>query len=137
VKRLKQILSKINLLSVIQVLVMVALFVVPLVSVHAQLQINCPQGAGINCSQIGANRLNDVILTIINIILGVTFALAILFLIVGGFRYLTSAGNEEAAEKGKKTVINALIGIAIIILSFVLVNIVASFATRIGQGGTP
>ena len=116
---------------------MVGIALLPFASVHAQLNIQCPQGSGINCSPIGANGLNGAILTIINIILGVTFALAILFLVIGGFRYLTSAGNEEAAEKGKKTVINALIGIAIIILSFVLVNIVASFATRINTSGNP
>jgi threonine synthase len=40
--------------------------------------------------------------------------------------YITSAGNEETAEKGRKTAVNAIIGIVIIILAYVIVNVVAN-----------
>jgi len=53
-------------------------------------------------------------------------SIAVIFLIVGGFRYLTSAGNEEAAEKGKKTLVTSIIGLVIIILSATIVRIVAN-----------
>ena len=57
--------------------------------------------------------------------LGIAFAIAVLFLIIGGFWYITSAGNEETAEKGKGTVINAIIGIVIIVLSYIIVQVVS------------
>jgi len=51
---------------------------------------------------------------------------AILFLIAGGFFYLTSAGNEEQTEKGKKILINSVIGLVVIILAYAIVSIIGS-----------
>ena len=58
-------------------------------------------------------------------------SVAVIFIIIGGFRYLTSAGNEEAAESGKKTLINSIIGLVIIVLAATIVRIVA---TTLGTG---
>lgn len=81
-----------------------------------------------NCSA-GAD-VNSLIHTVINWMLGIAFGVAVLFLIVGGFWYITAAGNEETAEKGKGTVINAIIGIVIIILSYVIINVVANLVSQ-------
>jgi uncharacterized membrane protein len=48
-------------------------------------------------------------------------------MVIGGFLYITSAGNEERAKKGRTTVINAIIGLVIIILAYVIANVVSSF----------
>jgi amino acid transporter len=66
-----------------------------------------------------------LILRIINIALGVAGLVAVLFLVIGGFRYITSAGNEETAEQAKKIITNAIIGIVVIILSFVIVRVIS------------
>lgn len=55
---------------------------------------------------------------------------AVLFLIVGGFRYVTSLGNEEAMEKAKKNITSAVIGIIIIVMAFALVAIVNTLLTK-------
>jgi len=68
-----------------------------------------------------------LIAQIINWALYLSGAIAVIFVIIGGFRYLTAGGNEEQATSGRKSVINALIGLIIIILSYVIVNAVASF----------
>ena len=52
--------------------------------------------------------------------------ICILFLIIGGFFYMTSAGNEEQSEKGKKILVNAIIGLVIIMMSYAIVRIVAT-----------
>ncbi len=63
-------------------------------------------------------------------ILNIAFALigsfSILFVIIGGYRYLTSNGNAEAAAKGMKTALYALIGLAVVILAAVAVNVVVN-----------
>lgn len=88
-----------------------------------------------NIPSTGTNLVNDlpvycsasgVIIVVINYGLGISGAIAVLFLIVGGFWYITSAGNEEQSEKGKKTIINAVIGLIVIILSSVIIRIIAS-----------
>lgn len=92
----------------------------------------CGTISGVRCDI--TNGPNDLIVRIINIMLGVAFLLAVLFLVYGGFRYIFSAGNEEAAEKGRATVVNALIGVAIIILSYVIVQIVSRTVSSGGSG---
>ncbi len=109
-------------------LVLVAIFVfVPLHFGQAQLTAPNCSGTGLNCGTTDANAL---IKNIINWLLGIAFGIAVLFLIIGGFWYITSAGNEETAEKGKNTAINAIIGIVIILLSYVIVNVVAGLVSK-------
>lgn len=53
--------------------------------------------------------------------------LAIIFLIIGGIRYLVSAGNSTQTEAAKKTIIYALVGLVIVILSATIVGVLTSF----------
>ena len=92
----------------------------------------CGALAGVRCDVTGGP--NDLIVRIINILLGVAFLIAVLFLVYGGFQYIFSAGNEERAEGGRNTVINALIGVAIIVLSYVIVQIVSRTVSTGGSG---
>jgi hypothetical protein len=65
----------------------------------------------------------------IQILINFSGVVAVLFLIVGGFFYLTSAGNEEQSEKGKKILINSVIGLVVIILASAIVRIIAGLIT--------
>ena len=81
-----------------------------------------PENPGLPGSQgVGAN---DFIIVIIQWLLGVAGIVAVLFIIIGGFQYITSAGNEELAEHGKKNITNAIIGLVVIILSYIIVTVV-------------
>lgn len=75
---------------------------------------------------MGARDVPELIAAIIRILLMIGGAIAVLFVIIGGYQYLTSGGNEEAAEKGRKTVTNALIGVVVVVLSWVIVNVVVN-----------
>ncbi len=68
----------------------------------------------------------DLLLPLITYLLAISGTVTILFLIFGGFLYLTAAGNDEQVEKGKKTLMNAVIGLVVITLSFAIVKIVTS-----------
>lgn len=101
----------------------------------------CPQG--LNCStQISGGNvpvaLNGLISQVIQWLLSIALGLAVLFVVIGGFRYMVSAGNEESAEAAKNTVINSLIGIVLIILSYSVVQVVVNLVSRSGGGaGNP
>jgi hypothetical protein len=60
------------------------------------------------------------ILTAVFVLSGVV---ATIYLIWGGYQYIT-AGGGEGAESGKKTIINAIIGLIVIIISWALVKFV-------------
>lgn len=134
---LKQITKKINFLKVAEVMVAISLTFAPLLVANAQLNRNlpCDPSSGLNC-RVGGN-VNDLIRVVINWMLGIAFGVAVLFLIIGGFWYITSAGNEETAEKGKGTVINAIIGIVIIILSYVIINVISNLVANPNSGTAP
>ncbi len=134
---MKHILKRIDWITIAQVLLVPLLMFAPLLFADAQLNrgLQCDPTTGLNCA--AGTDINSLIRTIINWLLGIAFAVAVLFLIIGGFQYIVSAGNEEAAEKGKSTAVNALIGVVIIILSYVIVNVVANFVSRPGGGAGP
>jgi len=46
-----------------------------------------------------------------------------IYLLIGGFSYLTAAGNEEAVKKAQGQITNALIGFLIIFLSYWIVHL--------------
>lgn len=54
-----------------------------------------------------------IALNVIEIMMQAIGYLAVLFMIYGGFLYMTSNGNPEGAAKGLKTIINASIGLAL------------------------
>lgn len=98
-----------------------ALVAMPLLA-GAQFQTPNPGGTGLP----GDTNVSTFILRIINIALAIAGLIAVLFLIIGGFRYITAAGNEEAAESAKKIIINSIIGVVVIILSFVIVRVISN-----------
>jgi hypothetical protein len=134
VNRLKQIvkrLQKVDYLKVAEIVLASVLFLAPLSAVALQLP-NCTSLNGVNCT--AGTSITGLITTIINWMLVLAGLIAVFFLVVGGFRYIAAGGNEEAAEKGKSTVINAIIGIVIIVLSYVIVNVVSNLVTNVGGG---
>ena len=72
--------------------------------------------------------LRGLVLQIVNYFLGFLGLLAVIMIIYGGVTYVTSAGNDESVGNAKKIIMYALIGIIIILLSFVVVNTVLSAA---------
>lgn len=55
---------------------------------------------------------------------------AFLFVLYGGFIYLTAGGDSAAAGKGRTMIVNAIIGMVIIFLSLAIVQF---FADRLRQ----
>lgn len=51
---------------------------------------------------------------------------AVIFLILSGFYYMTSSANPERLDKAKKTLIYAAIGLAIVFAASVIMEIVKS-----------
>lgn len=81
-----------------------------------------------SCTKITIDNINDVwliIAAIIEILLRVAGIAAVLFVMYGGFQYLTSEAEPETVNKARKTIINALIGLAISVFAAVLVNFIA------------
>lgn len=55
--------------------------------------------------------------------------IAVLFIIYGGYQYIFSGGSDDRAKAGRKTLANALIGLVIVVLAYVIVQVVYRFLT--------
>jgi len=58
--------------------------------------------------------------------LAIAGATAVVFIIIGGMQMILGVGKEEDIGKGKKTIIWAIFGLVIVILSVAMVNIVTN-----------
>ncbi len=69
--------------------------------------------------------------------LAITFLgiIAVAFVIYAGFLWMTSAGSEEKIARAKKTLINAVIGLAVILAAFLIVSFIISRMNDSLSGG--
>jgi len=72
--------------------------------------------------------LAGIVAVVIDYILYAAAIIAIIYLIYSGILYLTAAGNPDSAKKGQQGIINAVIGIVIISLVWVIAKAVGGFA---------
>jgi uncharacterized membrane protein YuzA (DUF378 family) len=85
-------------------------------------------GAGSDCDA-GGPTLEGVIEMVVNIFSVIVGVVAVIMLMYGGFKYVTSRGDSGEMATAKNTIIYALIGIAVVALAqffvfFVLEQIV-------------
>lgn len=91
--------------------------------------------AGTDCHIIGpdasdpnglSNYIWRIVLNGIEIALVIGAYIAIAFIIYGGFLFLTGGGNPAQVEKGRKSVLNAVIGLVITMGSIAITNFIFS-----------
>ncbi len=88
---------------------------------------------------LGGGDFALVVTKIIRALLGFLGLIAVIVVLYGGFTYMTAGGNEEKITKGKKILINGLIGLTIIFFSVAIVQFIISNiskATGLSDGST-
>jgi amino acid transporter len=68
--------------------------------------------------------LDTFIANIINILLFVIGAVAVIMIIIGGIRYVTSNGDQAQVKGAKDTILYSIIGLVVAILAYAIVNFV-------------
>ncbi|MBR2708868.1 hypothetical protein IKE98_00855 [Candidatus Saccharibacteria bacterium] len=69
-----------------------------------------------------ADKVPGIVIGIINAVISVLGLVAVVFIIIGGISYMTSSGEAAKVEKARKTILYAVIGLAICVLAFAIVN---------------
>lgn len=70
-----------------------------------------------NLNSSGGN-LSKIIGFVFNFIIAIAAGIFVIMLLVGGVTYLTGAGNDEQTGKGKKMLIDAIIGLFIVLAAW-------------------
>ena len=90
---------------------------------------------GGNCGTAGANGNTDLtsiaskIVNIFSIIVGIV---AVIMIIYGGFRYITSGGDSGGVGSAKNTLIYAIVGLIIVALAQFIVHFVLNTTSSSG-----
>lgn len=90
-----------------------------------KIKVPCPLGSA-GTGPATKTTVGSVVLITINVALLIVGSLAVLFLIWGGFRYITAYGNEEQAEAAKRIIKHSILGLVIVILSFTIVAVITN-----------
>lgn len=77
----------------------------------------------------GAEKLNQFISQVVNVISLIVGIGAVIMIIIGGFKYITSGGDSGAVTGAKNTILYAIIGLVIVALAQFIVRFVTGKAT--------
>lgn len=86
-------------------------------------------GAGDASANINLNQTADLettVVNIVNMILGFLGLLAVVIILLGGFKWMTSQGNTEKVDEAKKLIGAGVVGLVIIITAFAIASFVIS-----------
>ena len=73
-----------------------------------------------------AKSIDDTVIKAINAILGLTGIIFFVYMIYGGFLWMTANGKEENVEKAKHIIRNTIIGLIIVLSAYAISNYVVS-----------
>jgi len=77
----------------------------------------------------GSTTLSGLLLSIIKLLLTFAGIVAVVMLVLGGYWYMAAGGNEEMSEKGKKTIINFVLGLVVVLLAYTIVTVISDTLT--------
>ena len=85
---------------------------------------------------LGSQSIQTTIASIINVALSLLGIVAVVIILMGGFKWMTAGGSEEKTGEAKKIIFSGVIGLAIIMSAWALATFVInqlSIATDSGD----
>lgn len=80
---------------------------------------------------LGSNDPREVAAGVINIILSFLGIIAVVIILLGGFKWMTAAGNEEKVEEAQKLIKAGIIGLIIILAAWGIASFVISSLIKV------
>jgi hypothetical protein len=87
----------------------------------------CKNNADAAVCKAKGDTVGPLIQTVINILLYILGAVAVVMIVIGGIRYTTSNGDSSAIKSAKDTILYSVVGLIVAILSYTIVNFVVSW----------
>ena len=92
----------------------------------------CASSSVAESKKCDLSKVEQLMVNLAQIILGVAGSVALLMLIIGGVMYLTSGGTQARVQKGTKIITSAIIGLIIIFAAGFVVRFLVG--TLAGEG---
>jgi len=72
------------------------------------------------------DQINTLFNNLLNVGLGVAVAVSAFFVMWGAFMYMSAGGSPHQMERGKAAIVNALAGLAIVLMARVIAGMIQS-----------
>lgn len=87
---------------------------------------------------LGSTDVRSTIAAIIRVAMGLLGIVAVVIILVGGFKWMTAGGNEDQVGEAKKWIFSGIIGLAIILSAYALASfVITQLSSATGLSGTP
>lgn len=115
-EKMKKYFNKSNALS----LLAFALLALPVVALgQASLGIEVGGSTG-----LGSRDLKETITAVLNVLLGFLGIIAVIVILLGGFKWMTAGGNEDKTGEAKKLIGAGIVGLVIILAAYAIATYV-------------
>lgn len=95
-------------------------------TVSADAKSEILSGAGAAGGTSGQTDLSASFQSVVNIMLFIIGAIAVIVIIIGGILYVVSTGDPAKTKRAKDTILYAVVGLVVAILAYAIVNFVVS-----------
>ena len=75
-------------------------------------------------TKLGKANLQTTVARIINVMLSLLGIVAVVIILLGGFKWMTAGGNDDKVEEAKKLILSGIIGMAIIMSAWAIARFV-------------
>jgi hypothetical protein len=113
------------ILASLALLIGVGLVFVPHDSAYAVnvIKDSCAGHTSAICADTG-ETVGPLVNNIVNILLYILGAIAVIMIVIGGVMYTTSGGDAGSVKKAKDTILYAVIGLVVAIFAYAIINFV-------------
>lgn len=91
--------------------------------VLAETTANFGQGYAGNTG-LGNEDPRDIIVNILNLAMTFLAIIAVIIILIGGFKWMTAAGSEDKVSEAKRIVVGGVIGLVIILAAWAIASFV-------------
>lgn len=77
--------------------------------------VNIPDETG-----LGDRDPREIAATVINVLLGFLGIIAVIIILIGGFKWMTAGGNEDKVAEARKLIMAGVIGLIIVLASYAI-----------------
>ena len=121
---MKKYLSKKNLMA----FGMFLAFAIPMAMLRAQTADDFGVN-DLNAVNLGTKPLKDTIADILNVLLGFLGIIAVVIILLGGFKWMTAGGEEEKVGEAKKLISAGIVGLVVILSAYAIARFVITNLT--------
>ncbi|MFA4833736.1 MAG: pilin [Patescibacteria group bacterium] len=84
---------------------------------------------------LGDKDPREIAASVINVALGFLGIIAVVIILLGGFKWMTAGGNEEKVEESKKLITAGIIGLIIVLAAWGIAKfVIDTLYTKTGAG---